>query len=58
VFFEGYTIQYNDSAEVFHGIERFCHFFLLKDILSYRPLKIVWTDPPTALRVRVKGPNV
>jgi hypothetical protein len=32
----------------------FCRFFALKDFLKYRPLKIVWADPPTAVRVRVK----
>jgi hypothetical protein len=53
-FFEGYITQDNDSAEVFRGIDPFCQFFALKDFLSYRPLKIVWTDQPTAVRIRVK----
>jgi hypothetical protein len=29
--------------------------FCTKDFLSYRPLKRVWADPPTAVRFRVKG---
>jgi hypothetical protein len=52
-FFEGYITQDIDSAEVFRGIGNFCRFFALKDFLSYRPLKIVWADPPTAVRFRV-----
>jgi hypothetical protein len=51
--FEGYITQDSDSAEVFCGIDNFCQFFALKDILSYRPLKIVWADRPTAMRFRV-----
>ncbi len=51
--FWGYITQDIDSAEVFYGIDHFCRFFALKDFLSYRPLKLVWTDPPTTVRVRV-----
>jgi hypothetical protein len=54
-FFEGYITQDLDSAEVFRGLGIFCRFFALKDFLSYRPLKIVWADRPTAVRFRVKG---
>jgi hypothetical protein len=53
-FFEGYITQEKDSAEVFRGIGIFCRFFALQDFLSYRSLKKVWADPPTAVRVRVK----
>jgi hypothetical protein len=55
MFFEGYISQNLDSAEVSHGIGIFCRFFALKDFLSYRPLKKVWADPPTAVRFRVNG---
>ncbi len=54
-FFEGYITLDLDSSEVFRGIGIFCRFFALKDFLSYRPLKIVWADRPTAVRFRVKG---
>ncbi len=53
-FFEGYITQDLDSAEVFCGIGICCQFFALKDFLSYRPLKKMWADPPTAVRFRVK----
>jgi hypothetical protein len=43
-----YITQDNDSADVFLGIDNFCQFFAFKDFLSYRPLKIVWADLPTA----------
>jgi hypothetical protein len=52
-FFEGYITLDLDSAEVFRGIDIFCRFFAFKDFLSYRPLKIVWADRPTAVRFRV-----
>jgi hypothetical protein len=55
-FFEGNITLELDSAEVFRGIGIFCRFFELKDFLSYRPLKRVWADPPTAVRFRVKRP--
>ncbi len=55
--FEGYITLDFDSAKVFHGIGIFCPFFALKDFLSYRPLKKVWADPPTAVRFRVKRIN-
>jgi hypothetical protein len=53
-FFEGYITQDLDSGDVFRGIDIFCRFFVLKDFLSYRPLKQVWADLPTAVRFRVK----
>jgi hypothetical protein len=53
-FFEGYITQDLDAAEVIRGIGTFCRFFALKDFLSYRPLKQVWADLPTAVRFRVK----
>ncbi len=43
-----------DSGEDFCGIGIFCRFFALKDFLSYKPLKKVWADRPTAVRFRVK----
>jgi hypothetical protein len=43
-----------DSGEDFRGIGIFCQFFALKDFMSYRPLKKVWADRPTAVRFRVK----
>jgi hypothetical protein len=54
-FFEGYITQDIYSAEVFHGIDHFCRFFAVKDLMSYNPLKTVWADPHTAVRVRVKN---
>ncbi len=54
VFFEGYITHDINSAEVSHGIDISCRYFALKDFLSYRPLKIVGADLPTAMRVRVK----
>jgi hypothetical protein len=54
-FVEGYISQDLDSENVFRGIGIFCQFFALKDFLSYRPLKTVWADPPTAVRFRVKA---
>jgi hypothetical protein len=53
-FFAGYITLDLDSADVFRGIGIFCRFFAFKDFLSYRPLKKVWADPPTAVRFRVK----
>jgi hypothetical protein len=53
MFFERCITQDIFSAEVFCGIDHFCRFFALKDFLSYNPLKTVWADPPTAVRVRV-----
>ncbi len=52
-FLEGYITQDLDSA-VFRGLGIFFRFFALKDFLSYRSLKIVWADQPTAVRFRVK----
>jgi hypothetical protein len=52
-FFEGYLTLDLDSADVFRGIHIFSGFFALKDFLSYRPLKKVWADQPTAVRFRV-----
>jgi hypothetical protein len=46
MFLEGYITQDIDSA---------FQIFALKDFLSYRPLKIVWADPPMAVRVMVKS---
>jgi hypothetical protein len=54
MFSKGYITPDFDSAEVFRGIGVFCQFFALKDFLSYRLLKKVWADPPTAVRFRVK----
>jgi hypothetical protein len=54
MFFEGYISHDLDSAEVFRGIGIFCRFFALKVFLSYRHLKKVWADTPTAVRFRVK----
>jgi hypothetical protein len=54
-FFEGCITQDIYSAEVFHGIDHFCRFFALNDFLSYNPLKKVWEDLSTAVRVRVKS---
>ncbi len=53
-FYEGSITLDFDSGEDFHGIGIFCRFFALKDFLSYRPLKKVWADRPTAVRFRVK----
>jgi hypothetical protein len=58
MFFEGYITQDLDSAEVFRGLGIFFRFFALKDFLSYRSLKIVWADQPTAVRFRVKASTV
>jgi hypothetical protein len=55
MFFEGDLTLEKYSTEVFRGIGIFCRFFALKDFLSYRPLKIVWADPPTAVWFRVKA---
>ncbi len=52
-FFEGYITQDLDSGDVFCGTGIFCRFFALKGFLSYRPLKQVWADLPTAVRFRV-----
>jgi hypothetical protein len=53
MFFEGYISQDLDSENIFRGIGIFCRFFYHKDFLSYRPLKTVWADLPTAVRFRV-----
>ncbi len=42
-----------DSADVFHKIAYFCRLFALQTFLSYRPLKRVWADPPSAVRISV-----
>jgi hypothetical protein len=55
MFFEEYITQDKDSTEGFRGIDIFCQFFALKDFLSYRSLKKVWEDPPTAVRLRFKA---
>jgi hypothetical protein len=39
-----------ESADVFHKIAYFCR---LLQFLSYRPLKRVWADPPSAVGVSV-----
>ncbi len=53
MFLERYIAQDIDSAEVFHGIADFFHFFALKGPLRYRLLKIVWADSPNGMRVKV-----
>ncbi len=57
-FFEGYITLDLDSADIFHGIGIFCRIFALKDFLSYRPLKKVWADWPTAVRFRVNATSL
>ncbi len=52
-YLEGYTTQRIYSADIFCGIAGFLTIVLLKTFLSYRPLKNMWADPPTAMRFRV-----
>jgi hypothetical protein len=53
-FFEGYITQRIYSADIFRGIANYFTIFLLKTFLTCRPLKVVWANLPTAVRVRVK----
>jgi hypothetical protein len=52
--FERYITQHIDSADIFSGLANFFQFFSLHTFLTYGPLKTVWADPATAVRVRVK----
>jgi hypothetical protein len=54
-FFKGYITQDAESAEIFRGIDDVCQLFALQYFLSYKPLKLLWADPPTAMRVWVKS---
>ncbi len=51
MFFEGYLTLDLDSAEDFHGKGIFFRFSALKDFLRYEPLKNLWADPPTAVKL-------
>jgi hypothetical protein len=54
-FFKGYITQDAESAEIFRGIDDVCQLFALQYFLSSKPLKILWADPPTAMRIWVKS---
>ncbi len=51
--FEGYRLKGSVHKTIFRGIAPF-QFFLLHTFPSYRPLKKLWVDSPTAVSDRVQ----